>query len=522
MKTKISIIPVFGDKGMNVEKIQQKLAELGFSLGNIDGDFGKQTQKAIAEFQSSQGLTNDGVLNDETLSRLELEEETELDSNPVNAVLSIVDRSRISKTRWENGNRGQAPYGYYYGMGLMFANLYERLKKEDNIAKELSKPLTGSENKDALTKCNDALVLVLGNSNSETDRLRHLFVLMFGLGLMESNGKYCCGWDRGKETGWGNPDKIIAPTSTNSEAGLFQTSYDIINSVSSSTKELLRDIFRKYKISDDGFLEYFSKGAKCSERNSENFGDGEGKEFQALSKECPGFTVEFTAVALRNVSNHWNPVIRIGNPEKGLQIKKECDDLLLKIQNYIDDNEEAKSFVDAVEERDSSDNLKEGALALAEPRGQKEQLQKLFNYDPNSKANYWAVVDFNKSRSEKRLFIFDLKNKNVEEYLVSHGVNSGQEYAVDFSNTERSKQSSLGIFKTGTTYIGKNGRSLYLDGLESSNSNARKRHIVLHQGVYVTDQRAGNSEGCFVVNPKYAQKVIDNLRDGSYIIAWHS
>lgn len=31
----ISIIPTFGDKGLNVETIQIKLIELGFRLGNI-------------------------------------------------------------------------------------------------------------------------------------------------------------------------------------------------------------------------------------------------------------------------------------------------------------------------------------------------------------------------------------------------------------------------------------------------------------------------------------------------------
>ena len=37
---------------------------------------------------------------------------------------------------------------------------------------------------------------------------------------------------------------------------------------------------------------------------------------------------------------------------------------------------------------------------------QKNALEKLFNTYPDSKANFWAVVDFNLSSSVERLFIF--------------------------------------------------------------------------------------------------------------------
>lgn len=526
MKT-ISIIPTFGDKGLNVEAIQMKLTELGYNLGNIDGSFGGQTKKAISEFQSSQNLKDDGIITPETLSLIGLQVETELSSNPYIAIPSIVDKTRITKTRWENGNRGQAPYGYYYGMALMFANLYDRLKKGDKVAQELAKPLGDSRDKDALKRFEDILRRETSNQlNTETDRLRGLFVLMFGLGLMESNGKHCCGWDRGKTKGWGNPAKIKEPTSTNSEAGLFQTSYDIISSVNTATKNLLIEIFNKYKLSQEGYLELFSKGVKCKERDLENYGNGDGKEFQKLSKECPGFTVEFTALALRNIATHWNPVIKINDSDKGLQIKKECDSLLKEIQNYLDNNRELNPLVTEPQAIIPAERnlLKQTALELAQTIGQRQQLEELFQFGENngSKANFWAIVDFNKPRTEKRLFIFDLKNKTFKSYHVSHGKNSGDLYATDFSNDIGSNKSCLGIFKTGTTYIGKNGRSLYIDGLQDSNNNTRERYIVIHQGRYVSNVNAGHSLGCFVVSSEHIKEVIDNLRDGSYLKAWHS
>lgn len=123
---------------------------------------------------------------------------------------------------------------------------------------------------------------------------------------------------------------------------------------------------------------------------------------------------------------------------------------------------------------------------------------------------------------EKRLFIFNLKNREVKSYMVAHGRKSGDLYATDFSNKIGSNKSCLGIFKTGTTYIGNNGCSLYLDGLQASNSNTKERYIVIHQSRYVTEDNAGRSLGCFVVSTEYIKEVIDNLRDGSYLIAWHS
>lgn len=177
---------------MNVETIQMKLTELSYSLGNIDGSFGNLTKKAVSEFQSSKNLTDNGILNTETLNLIDIEVERKLSSNPFFAIPSIVDKTKISKIRWENGNRGQAPYGYYYGFGLLFATLYERLKKGEKIAKELSKTFGISIDKDALLRFKNILKDNCANNlTTETDRLRGLIVLMFGLGLMESSGRYC-------------------------------------------------------------------------------------------------------------------------------------------------------------------------------------------------------------------------------------------------------------------------------------------------------------------------------------------
>ncbi len=179
------------------------------------------------------------------------------------------------------------------------------------------------------------------------------------------------------------------------------------------------------------------------------------------------------------------------------------------------------------EQLTNKENRKLQLLEIATGIGQREPLAKLFKIFPESRANHWAVVDFNKPSSENRLFVFDVKNGNIKSYLVAHGKNSGERYATDFSNTEDSNCSSLGIYKTGEEYSGKHGRSVYLNGLEATNDNALSRHIVLHSADYVVPDyegtgRAGRSEGCFVVNTAYKDEVVDCLKEGSYLIAWHS
>lgn len=59
-----------GSKGEDVRKLQQRLMELGFLNGNIDGSFGSQTYSAVLAFQKANGLTRDGEAGPATLTIL--------------------------------------------------------------------------------------------------------------------------------------------------------------------------------------------------------------------------------------------------------------------------------------------------------------------------------------------------------------------------------------------------------------------------------------------------------------------
>lgn len=58
-----------------VSKVQEKLRELGFGAGPVNGDFGAKTQAALAQFQLSRTIPASGQLDDMTLAELGVQRE---------------------------------------------------------------------------------------------------------------------------------------------------------------------------------------------------------------------------------------------------------------------------------------------------------------------------------------------------------------------------------------------------------------------------------------------------------------
>ena len=67
-----------GSEGNEVIQLQTRLAELGFSPGKIDGDFGPGTEAAVFAFQAGQGLLADGIAGPRTLTALGLADDATL------------------------------------------------------------------------------------------------------------------------------------------------------------------------------------------------------------------------------------------------------------------------------------------------------------------------------------------------------------------------------------------------------------------------------------------------------------
>jgi len=145
------------------------------------------------------------------------------------------------------------------------------------------------------------------------------------------------------------------------------------------------------------------------------------------------------------------------------------------------------------------------------------------------KKPYLAVIDYSKPSTDKRLWIFDLAQEKVlYELHVTHGKNSGVKIATKFSNKQDSLQTSLGAFITEEPYNGRNGYSLRLEGLDPGlNDNAKKRGIVIHGAHYASanflqkNGRLGLSWGCPAIAKEVNAEVINLLKDGSMVYAYH-
>jgi len=140
-----------------------------------------------------------------------------------------------------------------------------------------------------------------------------------------------------------------------------------------------------------------------------------------------------------------------------------------------------------------------------------------------------TVIDYSRPSVEPRFWVFDLKTGQLlYKELVAHGRNTGENLALHFSDSMNSRQSSIGLFVTRDTYVGSNGYSLRMDGLEPGfNGRARERAIVMHGAPYVSDEiassqgRLGRSWGCPALREAIAHEVIDTVRGGGVVFSYY-
>ena len=137
-----------------------------------------------------------------------------------------------------------------------------------------------------------------------------------------------------------------------------------------------------------------------------------------------------------------------------------------------------------------------------------------YNKIGNRRRDILTLIDFSKPSTEKRLYVFDMKKRRmIFNSLVSHGRNSGENYATSFSNEYGSYKSSLGFYLTESTYNG--------------NDKAKERAIVVHGASYANPSvikgggRLGRSLGCPALPQKISKPIIDAIKGGSvmYIYA---
>jgi hypothetical protein len=142
--------------------------------------------------------------------------------------------------------------------------------------------------------------------------------------------------------------------------------------------------------------------------------------------------------------------------------------------------------------------------------------------------DFIGVADFSLPSRAPRFHLVNLAAGNVRSHWVAHGRGSDPAHTgwlERFSNEPRSNATSAGAYRTGSVYLGAHGRSMRLEGLDPTNSNALSRAIVVHGAWYVNEEMIGHSgmlgrsQGCFAVADSNLPEIIARLGPGRLIYA---
>ena len=141
-----------------------------------------------------------------------------------------------------------------------------------------------------------------------------------------------------------------------------------------------------------------------------------------------------------------------------------------------------------------------------------------------------TIIDFSQSSNNKRMYVVDVQSKKLlYNTYVAHGKNTGDEYAMNFSNEPNSLKSSLGFYVTEESIISpKHGLALLIKGEENGfNDNAEKREIIIHSADYVTENfikengRLGRSFGCPAIPPEFNEQIIETIKIGTCLFIYY-
>ena len=139
-----------------------------------------------------------------------------------------------------------------------------------------------------------------------------------------------------------------------------------------------------------------------------------------------------------------------------------------------------------------------------------------------------AIADFGVHSAQRRFHFANLENGTVRSFHVTHGKGSDPEHdgwLNRFSNIQGSNMTSRGAYVTWEWYTGRYGTSIRLGGLDSDNSNALSRYIVMHPADYASQAhlarwgRLGRSDGCFAMDPADFREALWNLSGGRLLFA---
>ena len=150
-----------------------------------------------------------------------------------------------------------------------------------------------------------------------------------------------------------------------------------------------------------------------------------------------------------------------------------------------------------------------------------KEVQLFISKNPKYNDAIAFFIDMKIHSGKNRFFIYDLKkNEVIDQGLVAHGSGSetGVQGELKFSNANNSLSTSLGKYSIGASYNGRFGKAYKLYGLDTTNSNAFERNVVLHKYSKVPyeeqEDAICNSLGCPMVHEKFFER-IENILDNS-------
>ena len=312
-----------GDSGPDVVDLQSMIPNF---TDEVDGDFGPATEDNVLRYQRSRGLEVDGIVGQQTWTALYDKAPPLPPPAPPPGALTIEQQKAIKKIANESPiaaylwrDRGAAPRGYTQGMALAFAQDWVRLKVRHPAVVEMTKPRQNSD-KDAINlyTADYRRIGAASNEQGGPNVLLNLYALMLGSGMRESSGRHCEGRDQSASN----------TSSTEAEAGLFQTSYNAAGASNPEFDAAMDEYMANHSVC---YLDDFAEGVSCSESEWECYGSGRGFEFQQLCKNCPAWAVTSHGLTLRNLCNHYGPIIR-----HEAELKSEALDLFEAIAAYMD------------------------------------------------------------------------------------------------------------------------------------------------------------------------------------------
>lgn len=120
-KSQMTAIFQYGSGGDDVKIIQQRLQDLGYYSGNVDGIYGYGTYEGVRLFQQNNGLTPDGIVGEGTLNALGISDEVNAQYD-----LEVLSRAIYAEGRGE-------PYEGQVAIGAVILNRVESPDFPDTI-----------------------------------------------------------------------------------------------------------------------------------------------------------------------------------------------------------------------------------------------------------------------------------------------------------------------------------------------------------------------------------------------------